>query len=232
LSIDSASNLTHKAATFAVVSFTPSYYILGERPTGTKFPDDAMYTKLIDFQSSARNPKWNDGYHWYRFRQSDRDLLAIIQLLGISVNQSSEQVNVVSQGWTLLPIFASDLFVRHGQFKLPLFEGYATNEALSRCWKEGEFELDEGIHSKAMRFTPKYASINVRLCDGRRAGELDPTLSSCSEEFLGTFKAKFQSSTSSSDVLSSLKYRKQTISDFEKQMTAAFVEATNLPYIP
>lgn len=232
ISIDFANNLTQRVMTFPIISFAPSFYVLGEKPVAQKFPDDTMYSMLVDYDSSIRNPKWKDGYHWYRNRQSDRDLIAIIQLLGVSVNQSSGQVDVSSQGWAMLPIFASDLFVRHGYFKIPLFEGFPSKEGISSCWKEGEFELDDGIHSKALKFTSKFGSVSVRLCDGRRGGELDPMFSQCQEEFLGTYAARFKTNSYSSDTISSLKYRKQSLADFDKQMAAAFVEATNLPFVP
>lgn len=156
--------------------------------------------------------------------------MAIIQLLSITINPSTNQVEVQSQGWTLLSVFIQS-YVRHGYFHLPLFEGYPSEEAIQMCWKDGEYELEDGIHSKAVKFTLKYASIFVRLCDGRRGGELNQRETMVNTEFLGGYKPKFKKGYYGSPI-SSLKGKKQTMDDFDRQMQSALVETTGLPYIP
>jgi len=104
-------------------------------------------------------------------------------------------------------------------------------ESIQVCWKEGEYELEDAVHSKAVKFTSRYASIFVRLCDGRRGGELDPRETKVNHEFLGAYRPKFREGKYGSPI-STLKGRKQTLEDFDRQMQSAFVETTGLPYIP
>ncbi|KAJ3359468.1 Coiled-coil domain-containing protein 17 [Kappamyces sp. JEL0680] len=231
ISIDYARNLTHKGSTFAITSFTPNYFKLGEQNKSQFFPDEFIYTKCLDTKSEFKNPQWNDGFHWYRGRPSSGDLLAVIQLLSISIPQSSGIAEINSQGWTIIPIFASQDYVRHGQFKLPLYSGYPTDDVFIECWKDGDWELEDGIHSKLLAFTPKFASVTVRVCDGRRSAELNPAIAPISTEFLSGFDAKFKPGGSSQSIIS-LKPKTQPEQEYNVLIDNAFVEATGLPYIP
>lgn len=170
LSIDKATNLNSRGFPICVVSFTPNYYDPDLELPKIKFPDDIVYLKQI-LNSEMRHPAWEDGFRWYRHRVFDPTMLAVIQIFSISPDEEGN-LETQTAGWTICPIFHPNKYVRHGLFQLPIFEASPTPEAIE-YWKNGYTSLDDAIEDKAITVSRKYPSLFVRLCDGRREGELN-----------------------------------------------------------
>ncbi|KAJ3324421.1 Coiled-coil domain-containing protein 17 [Boothiomyces sp. JEL0866] len=109
---------------------------------------------------------------------------------------------IESIGWTAFPIFQTQKYVRMGRFALPLFENEIDLDPLMQY---PTFEEAWGNDSD-LSLTKTFSSITVRVADGRRDTEL-------SKE-------------------SSLKPRKTSNEEYVESVYAAFIEYTNLPYIP
>ncbi|KAI8815940.1 uncharacterized protein EV422DRAFT_336650 [Fimicolochytrium jonesii] len=60
--------------------------------------------------------------HWYHRRPFMPSLSAIIDVRCMSLDNAAPP-SLQSQGWTVLPIFTEDAYVRMGCFQLPLFDG-------------------------------------------------------------------------------------------------------------
>lgn len=173
----------------------------------------------------------------YRQRPVDANNCAVIQLIAlVPATDQSGVVELKTQGWTLLPIFHTHGYIRHGKFQLPLFDGFPTMEAIDNLWVDNEWELEEAILSKSIKMSPKFGSIFVRLCDTRRQSELSVDSKNIDQEYLSEYLSKFKSASSSfsfrqSSILS-LKDKKQDEEDFVRLAYSAFVDATNIPFCP
>jgi hypothetical protein len=225
-SIDQAYNLDAKQFTVVVTSFSTNVFDLKLETLKQTFKDDYKYSNELDVDSEIRNPKWKDGYHWYRNREANINLIAVIQIF--SVLEDEDEI-LFSEGWTLCPVFRSLEYVAHGRFQLPLFEGSPKADAF-QYYMDGLAEIDDAVQEEAVRFTDRKGSIVVRICDGRRGTELTVN-SEIKQEYLGSFKAKFKPAIFSSSVLS-LKSKKLSTKEFETVHYSKFVEETRLPYVP
>jgi hypothetical protein len=227
LHIDQAFHLEDRSYPIFVVSFTPSYYDIENPNLSTSFKDGIVYSKAAYLDSDLRNPKFEDKIRWYRHRPLDHNLLAIIQLFGVISNDTT--CELISHGWTIMPIFHGSRYVRHGTFKLPLFSGSPNNDAL-QYWAGGFPSLDEAVEEDAVSFTPRNAYLRVHLCDGRRESEFLHSLPE-NTEFLGSYEKQFKAPSKSSKILTLIP-KKRTAEEFTRRIYKSFVEITNLPYVP
>jgi hypothetical protein len=228
LIIDQAFHLEARTYPICITSFTPAYFDIEATIEKTEFKDNIVYTKSADLASEYRNPKFQEPYRWYRGRPWDPNLLAIIQLFGVSMD-SEERVVLISHGWTILPIF-QHRFVRHGVFKLPLFSGMPNPEAI-QYWKGGFPALDEAVSEEAVSIKSCNSFIHVRLCDGRRATELVPEMEP-RRDFLGSLNPKRFKGPNKSKPIMSLKPKKSTVEEYTRKVYNKFVEETSLPFVP
>jgi hypothetical protein len=227
LLIEQAFHLEEKSYPIFVVSFTPSFYDIENPILTTPFRDGLVYSKAANLDSDIRNPKFDDRIRWYRHRPLEHNLLAIIQIFGIISNEST--CELISHGWTIIPIFHGTRYVRHGTFKLPLFSGSPNSDAI-QYWAGGFPSLDEAMEEEAVSFTPRNAYLKLQLCDGRRESELRNNLPE-NTEFLGSYEKQFKAPSKSSKI-HTLIPKKKTAEEFTRRVYKSFVEITNLPYVP
>jgi hypothetical protein len=226
LSIDQAFNLGVRGFSFYVISFCNNIFDINIDTLNSTFKDDFKYSNNLDFTSELRNPVWNDGYHWYRHRSASINSCAVIHIYGIP---DDEYFPISLEGWTVMPIFFSPSYVRHGRFQLPLFEGEPTAEAIE-YWHNGNRLLEEAIEDKALSFTDRKASIVMKICDGRRSSEITND-SQVQLDFMVPFASKFKSASFSSSIIS-IKPKKLDEDEFKRSYFSRFIEATRLPFVP
>ncbi|KAI8895716.1 hypothetical protein BC833DRAFT_600212 [Globomyces pollinis-pini] len=229
IAVEKGQNLPLKGFTIFVVSFSTNPFETESNKKTVKYVDDFIYSKDLDVSSQYRKPTWKDGYHWYRSRPFDKNLLTIIELFAV-IPQDENNFTVQSQGWSILPVFTPNKFVKMGRFQLPLFEGNPNKEVFS-YWNDGEAGIDEVIADGAVTLSKRYSSIIVRLCDGRRGDELNDSTTEFNLDYLGSYSAKFKGSSYSTGI-TSLKPRKMSMEEFRDAVYNAFVEVTNLTYVP
>ncbi|KAI8909512.1 hypothetical protein EDD86DRAFT_140288 [Gorgonomyces haynaldii] len=229
LSIDCAFNLETDGFTIAVTSLSSIPFLLEQELPDKRYPNDLMYTKSIDYQSQIRNPKWNDGFVWYRKRPLDMETVAVIELFTISLNNGEPEIS--ENGWTIFNPFLSNGYARHGRFRLPLFNGSPNGKAVSFYRRQDpENCLDEALKQGFARLTSNVGSIIVRSCDGRRADEV-PLDFDLSNIFLGEKSSLFRGAGWSQKPIQSL-VKNMDPSDFDRKIYEIFTDVTNLPFIP
>ncbi|KAJ3276248.1 Coiled-coil domain-containing protein 17 [Terramyces sp. JEL0728] len=218
IAIDKAENLEQKGFTVAVISFS-TYPFKKDQKLNLKYPNDILYTKFTNLNSEYKHPEFDDGYFWYRRRNFNQDVWTIIELFSIS----NEEIDSI--GWTACPVFHPQKYVRMGRYQLPLFEGDIDIESLmpyttfEDAWKNEELSVSKN-----------FGSVTIRIVDGRRESEITKE-SNISAYFLGASSSKFKKS-GYSNLVKSLKPKKLSNEEFVEQAYAAFVDYTNLPYIP
>lgn len=74
--------------------------------------------KLLVLMCTGHQQKWKPEFN--------EKLMLIIDLRAVNISGKSE---VVSQGWTAVPVFNVDGFVEHGFYQLPLYEGRGERDA-------------------------------------------------------------------------------------------------------
>lgn len=137
--------------------------------SSTVITEDVMFTTKVEWNSSIKTPQFLDGFHTYKNILFDRNLHLIIDVR--SVNFSKQRPEVVSVGWTLLPIFSSDGYVQSGIYQLPVFKGtvpasFLPDLATSDPWTL----LMNSVTKPGGPVFLEPVSVNVRLVDTQRDG--------------------------------------------------------------
>jgi hypothetical protein len=222
-SVDQAMGIMTKDFPIALVSFSDNMFEYGSEPNMARV-DDYVCFRQLDYDSNLRTPQWNDGFHWYRNRPFSQNLFLIIQIFGISFENNDMEL----EGWAILSVFHTQKFVQHGRFQLPLFGGKPSPEVID-YWTNKYEDLEDALANEVVTLAPKYPSIVIRLCDGRRYNELDG-FSLLNKDNLGVNPDQFQSRSSWKKYRSIIP-KSASEHDFELRIKENFVDTTGLGFI-
>ena len=163
---DSASRLETSGFTFCNVK------ILNATRKGVKTVESYLYTKFNFKLSQVSCPVWNDGAQWFRMFDYSPYTVALFQL--VTVKQNGANHETVNCGWSVCSIFEFDGYCKYGNYRLPVFIDSPSETFLEDLKTEPVLDLIEGgIKSKSLKYTRKYASLQVRVFDARREGEMN-----------------------------------------------------------
>jgi len=135
----------------------------------TVVTQDVQCNSKLDFGSSIKTQVFLDGYHTYKNTMYDRNLHLIVDVRAINYNR--KKVEVLTVGWTLLPIFSSDGYVNSGTFQVPLFKGPVPQQILADLTTNDPWRYVLNLVGKrnGIQFL-ETASVIVRVVDTQRDG--------------------------------------------------------------
>ena len=134
---------------------------------------NTIMNTLIDWDCPMGETYFYDRSYNFKSIEFNSQLSAIIELMAIRIVQGDPVLE--GFGWTLLPIFHPQGYIKGGHFQLPVFQGRPNEELLTEM---NQSELDPwslvigALKNKVLKFKGK-TSIFVRLADCQREGGLD-----------------------------------------------------------
>lgn len=178
LSIDACCNLSTKNLSFCLFSLSPPASFYQEY----QLSDEVQVTSHWDWHSLLKSPVFLNGYITFREIDDSEFMIAIIDVRQVSRGGGGggggDKAAVTPIGWTALPIFTSDGFVRTGRYQLPLFKGAVCTDLIEMLRSEAPEEVFAREQTKAAnkarrkKKLPKLellepASVFVRLADAQ-----------------------------------------------------------------
>ena len=137
--------------------------------SSTVITEDVQFTTKVEWNSSVRTPQYLDGFHTYKNILFDKNLHLIIDVRAVSF--AKQRPEVITVGWTLLPIFSADGYVKSGIYQLPVFRGSVPASFLPDLATTDPWSLIMNAVNKPGG--PVYldpVSVIVRLVDTQRDG--------------------------------------------------------------
>jgi hypothetical protein len=114
------------------------------------------------FDSSYRSPIYSDGMWTFRPDYDYRSWIVIeVRQLEVKANTDMKPL-----GWTAIPTFHKEKYVRHGLFQLPLFQGTPNRTLIFQlCGREPGVALSEMLLEKQVKYLDG-ASVFIRISNG------------------------------------------------------------------
>lgn len=137
--------------------------------------DRVHLTLSHQMDSDAKSPVWNDGLIQYRGEAYNANACLIVELHTVeSKGVFSKETEVVSLGWSVLPIFKDEgAYIRSGEYKLPVYQGRPSKSFIDDLQFEQPREaLAKAIATRRVQLY-EFGSVTVRLLDYYRAGEYE-----------------------------------------------------------
>ncbi|KAJ8376289.1 hypothetical protein SKAU_G00068690 [Synaphobranchus kaupii] len=185
VSVDRALNLPWLGFTLGLCTLSPpaAFY---HGASWVKYDRPAILQQL-DFNSSQSSPEWSDGFKPFPRRVHHQHLIAVIHLHEVSAlttqdptgsqsprGQETLTYSLGKESWAALPIFTRG-YCHTTHYQLPLYHGSPSQAVLSAL-AHGEYEtVLEDLRLKGQVQLLKGASVFVRVADGRRCEELEPS---------------------------------------------------------
>ncbi|XP_067866099.1 uncharacterized protein [Heterodontus francisci] len=145
--------------------------------------DEKFLTRLHDFASLQRSPRWIDPT-WVLHPYWDIHSVLLVQIFGINViytpDGSGQQPGQVTMrtgekpeldallqlGWSAIPLFCGP-YVKTGVHNAPLFQGSPDAEFLNYALSHPvEYVMGECLNKKTLKLTKEYSSIAIEVWDG------------------------------------------------------------------
>jgi hypothetical protein len=135
----------------------------------TKITQDVIFTTKVEWSSSIKTPQYLDGFHTYKNITFDKNLHLLIDVRAVSFAKQKPEVQAV--GWTILPIFSPDGYVRSGIYQMPVFRGpvpasFLPDLASNDPWAT----LMNAVNKPGGPVYLNSVSVIVRLVDSQRDG--------------------------------------------------------------
>lgn len=137
--------------------------------SSTVITEDVQFTTKVEWTSSVRTPQYLDGFHTYKNIPFDKNLHLILDVRAVSF--AKQRPEVLSVGWTILPIFSADGYVRSGIYQVPVFKGsvpssFLPDLAINDPWSL----LMSSVNKPGGPVFLSPVSVIVRLVDTQRDG--------------------------------------------------------------
>ena len=137
--------------------------------SSTVITEDVLFTTKVEWTSSIKTPQYLDGFHTYKNIMFDKNLHLIIDVRAVSF--AKQRPEVLTVGWTILPIFSADGYVRSGIYQMPVFKGPVPASFLPDLASNDPWvTLMNAVNKPGgpVYFNP--VSVIVRLVDSQRDG--------------------------------------------------------------
>mmetsp|Transcript_29187 Transcript_29187/g.26581 ORF Transcript_29187/g.26581 Transcript_29187/m.26581 type:complete len:342 (+) Transcript_29187:3055-4080(+) len=130
---------------------------------------------LLDWDGPVLSPRFLDGFNTFKDIKFNKNTHIIVDIRTINLQKYPPKFEDV--GWTIVPIFTPDGFVKSGIYQVPLIAGSVPRKlvkdlAMNDPWT---YLMDE-MKNKKSPFKLKYlkkCSICVRLVDSQREGHFN-----------------------------------------------------------
>ena len=137
--------------------------------SSTVITEDVQFTTKVEWNSSIHTPQYLDGFHTYKNISFDKNLHLIIDVRAVSFAKQRPEVQNI--GWTILPIFSNDGYVRSGTYQIPVFKGsvpasFLPDLAINDPWTL----LMNSVNKPGGPVFLSPVSVIVRLVDSQRDG--------------------------------------------------------------
>ncbi|CAD8177252.1 unnamed protein product [Paramecium octaurelia] len=125
-----------------------------------------------NWESALQSPQFNEGYFKFKDIPFDKNTHLVFDIRRVKFSQRGTKSIVEKVGWTVLPIFTQNGFVKSGIYQVPVLAGEITFKIIEE-FQRGEIwdQIDEMTKQKknALKYLDNM-SIIVRLLDGHREG--------------------------------------------------------------
>eukprot|EP01083_Nonionella_stella_P155965 504521_1 len=124
-----------KTLAFALYSISPPASFYQE----FKLTEEVQMAHKMDWDSLGASPMWADDRHTFRDIPFDKFSVAVIDIRLITFAATEDKtglkegsVSFEDFGWTVMPLFTEDEYVRLGIYQLPLFKGKVDTDTLEK----------------------------------------------------------------------------------------------------
>jgi len=76
-----------------------------------------------NWDSALASPQYNEGYFKFKDIPFDKNTHLIIDVRRVIFSQRGTKATVEKLGWTILPIFTQNGFVKSGIYQIPILQG-------------------------------------------------------------------------------------------------------------
>jgi len=152
----------------------PLIGLYGLNPPGALYapliidPNAILLNSNIDWDSPLASPKYNEGYFTWRDQIFDKYLSVIIDVRSVFISGRKDKIKIEPVGWTIMPVFTPNGYVKSGCYQLPLFKGPVKKEMLKGLCENDPWEyMMEQRTKKQISYLEPMSAV-VRLLDAQR----------------------------------------------------------------
>ena len=131
-------------------------------------PNAILLNSNIDWDSPLNSPKYNEGFFTWRDQHFNKYLSIIIDVRSVFISGRKDKIKIQPVGWTIMPVFTPNGYVKSGCYQLPLFEGAVKTEMLRPLQENDPWEfMQTQKSSKKLSYLGSMSAV-VRLLDAQR----------------------------------------------------------------
>ena len=164
-SLDGLHNAPAKQPYGALFMINPPAGLYQNPPDNSK----VQLNSLLNWDGPVSSPQFLEGFFTFKDIKFDKNLHIIVDIK--TVNLTKVPPLVTDVGWTIVPIFSPDGFIKSGVFQIPLIAGKANADILKNVVENDPwpylFDLIEKKKNKNMQWLGN-TSIMCRVIDSQR----------------------------------------------------------------
>lgn len=131
-------------------------------------PNSILLNSNIDWESPLSSPKYNEGYFTWKDQIFNKNLSIIIDVRSVFLSGRGDKIKITPVGWTIVPVFTPNGYVKSGCYQIPLFKGAVKKEMLVDLGENDPWEfLMEQKNKKKISLLEPMSAV-VRLLDSQR----------------------------------------------------------------